>query len=545
MAMSNDQTRDLSQTPTSGRSGEDPGRPGHPPAGEQLTHPGSQFDVVATGLSVTFDLPGSGSGPCSEAVVPEACSGGSQADATLPKGTRLGHFEIEYRLGSGGMGQVYRAVDRSLRRPVAVKVLTAAVAGGDRELDQEMERLLQEAVTQASLPHPNVVPIYYVGKQDGAPFLAMELVGGQTLHQRLAGGPLPFEQVVSIALQITDALQFAHSRDLIHGDIKPSNILVQDNLLAKLSDFGMARRASGDTSLPVGGTPNYLAPELLTGGQPTLQSDIYALGITLYEMTFGERPVKLSGRSLAEWAESHRQQQLSFPSPWPESVPESWQQILRRMLAADPAARYSGYAALRSDLLRVAPTSQAPARWLPRMIAAQVDYGIVILLTSLLAVVGWMLVRLVGGWLNVNDWTILGLFQGGSPWYTDTAMAGLELLYYAALYLPIVLHTAGIWIWRHSVGRELMHVQVVNRFGLTPGRRLMTLRSLMRMMPLWFFPLLFMSGLGSWLPVVGGFLAGASAIFIVISMAMMILTPSGRAIHDRILKTRVVFGSAN
>ena len=117
-----------------------------------------------------------------------------------------------------------------------------------------------------------------------------------------------FGEISQIAAEICEALKFSYELDIIHGDIKPSNVLLQYNGTAKLSDFGMARRVSGETDNSIGGTPNYIAPELLRGEKPSIQSDVYALGVTLYEMSFGELPVTLTGRSIPEWIKIHDDQ---------------------------------------------------------------------------------------------------------------------------------------------------------------------------------------------------------------------------------------------
>ncbi len=465
---------------------------------------------------------------------------GRAAEEALPPGTRLGHFEIEMRLGSGGMGQVYQALDRSLQRRVAVKVLRSRVDSSLLESDHEVDRLLQEAVAQARLPHPNVVPIYYVGKQDGAPFLAMELVDGQTLQRRMEQGPMPFSAIISIGLQLAGALAFAHRLDMIHGDIKPSNILVQEDLLAKLSDFGMARRASGEVAGPVGGTPNYLAPELLEGGLPNLQSDVYALGVTLYEMTFGERPLKLSGRTIQDWAKCHRESRLAFPAVWPESVPEDWRRVLRKMLAPNPRDRYASYDELRVDLQGVLPAAGAPARWLPRIIAAVVDYSIILAVMLVLMFVFGIL-----GNFQLSTSTGLGLLDDATPWYIDLALFGFELLRTVSYLIPTVVHIALVGYWRQSVGRELMHLHVVSRYGLPSSRRQMATRCMLRMAPLWGLPLalLAQASLGPWFALAGWIILGLITLTTLVSAAMLVVTPTGRPFHDRWLGTRMVFGT--
>lgn len=497
--------------------------------------------LLERNLSVTFRL--DPSDPGLNATTDAAIPGGgapSGPQNSLPPGTRLGHFEIVNQLGSGGMGQVYRALDRSLQRFVAVKVLKSKLSGDLSDSSAEIERLMQEAVAQARVPHPNVVPIYYVGKHDGSPFLAMELVAGTTLTERLARGKPGFPEIAGIALQLTDALRFAKELDLIHGDIKPSNIMVQNDLLAKLSDFGMARRASGSDGTPLGGTPNYLAPELLDGATPSVQSDIYALGVTLYEMTFGQRPVNLSGRTVEEWAQSHRSARLSFPRPWPEWLPESWRGILETMLAPQPEQRFADYDSLREQLIRVAPTSSPPARLLPRVIAAAIDFSIVLAFTAVVFLLGWLMLNSLAGYFQIMDLSLLGLVRSSAPWYTDLAVFGLELVFYGLAFLPVFGHTMLVGSWRQSLGRLLLHTHVVNRFGLRPTRRTMIAREAIRSLPLWVLPLFLVLWTSFGAAVPGGILVGISVLFTAASLVWMAFGRSGQPFHDRILKTRAV-----
>lgn len=465
---------------------------------------------------------------------------GDRQDQGLPAGTRLGHFEIVRQLGAGGMGQVYCALDRSLQRYVAVKVLRSRASSDLSDSDREIELLMQEAIAQARVPHPNVVPIYYVGKHDGAPFLAMELVAGQTLLERMSKRGFSFSEIASIAVQLTDALRFAHQLDLIHGDIKPSNILVQEDLLAKLSDFGMARRASGNTAMPVGGTPNYLAPELLEGGQPSVQSDIYALGVTLYELTFGNRPVQLSGRTAAEWAESHRRSKLTFPRPWPDHLPEYWEKILGRMLAPKAQDRYQDYDSLRADLVRVYPGNSPAARVIPRMIAAAIDFTLVLSGTLLLFLAGSLLLNSIAGYFQVVDLSWFGLAKDDSPWYTNLSLFLLESVFHAVCFLPVFLHIVVAGYWRHTLGRRMMHIHVVNRFGLPPARRTFTIREAIRVAFLWALPVLVVFWTGLNAPVWGLAFVGLAILWTVLNTGWMVFGRRGQPLHDRMLATRAV-----
>ena len=192
-----------------------------------------------------------------------------------------GHFRIDHKLGSGGMGAVYRALDTSLQRFVAVKIMRNV----NHCVDSRIAMMLREAVAQARLNHPNVVTIYYVGRQDEEPFLAMELLSGPTLSEKLASdGVVAYADAIRYAIQVVSALRHASQFGIVHADIKPANLLMAGGGRIKLSDFGLSRIQNdpGQTN-NVSGTPAYVAPELIRGCPISIQSDMYALGITLFE----------------------------------------------------------------------------------------------------------------------------------------------------------------------------------------------------------------------------------------------------------------------
>ena len=379
-------------------------------------------------------------------------------------GQSFEHFEIIDRLGRGGMGYVYRALDKSLQRYVAVKVLRSGVSWTDEtSSDREVEVLLQEAVSQARVSHPNVVTIYFVGRREGEPFLAMELVKGTPLSELLRSDELTYRQLVSYGLQVARALQFAHRLDIIHGDIKPSNLLVQEDGIVKLSDFGMARRESHPDQAAFGGTPNYLAPELIGGGKTTVSSDIYALGVTLYEMTFGHLPVKLKGKTPEQWTEEHDNVSVDFPKPWPEHLPEKWQAILRRILQKDPAKRYSSYNEVVGDLEDVEALSSIRVRSVPRLLAGLIDFTWVLMLAASIQFLLFSVLKL----------------------REQTDNLAIVLLVSLANLLPLVFYSLSVFFFRQSIGRNLLYLRVVNRYGLKASGRVMLIRSFVRMGFVW------------------------------------------------------------
>jgi len=208
-------------------------------------------------------------------------------------GQSLGRYHILEQLGEGGMATVYKAYDTRLERDVAVKIIRRGAFPPD-QLDRILKRFEREAKALAKLSHPNIVGVIDYGEHEGSPYLVMEYLPGGTLKQRL-GKPVPWQEAVRILIPITEALEYAHEHNIIHRDIKPSNILLTEKGQPMLTDFGIAKiLETEDTATLTGtgigvGTPGYMAPEQWTG-QATPQSDIYSLGVVLYEMITGRKP---------------------------------------------------------------------------------------------------------------------------------------------------------------------------------------------------------------------------------------------------------------
>src|SRR5262245_17031494 len=225
----------------------------------------------------------------------------------LTPGTRLGAYEIVGLIGAGGMGEVYRARDTRLDRTVAIKILPDSLAADP----QFRERFDREARAISQLTHPHVCVLHDIGHQDGIDFLVMEYLEGTTLATRLEKGALPLDQTLQYAIQIADALDKAHRKGIVHRDLKPGNIMLTKGGV-KLLDFGLAKRLEGAVaSVSLGatvsnpltgrgvilGTPQYMAPEQVEGGDADARSDIFAFGAILYEMTTGRRAFE--GKSAA------------------------------------------------------------------------------------------------------------------------------------------------------------------------------------------------------------------------------------------------------
>jgi eukaryotic-like serine/threonine-protein kinase len=261
-----------------------------------------------------------------------------------------GRYRILRKLGSGGMANVYLAEDEDLGRRVAIKILSERYAN-DESFN---ERFRREAKSAASLSHPNIVSIYDRGEADGIPYIAMEVIEGRSLKELiLTRGPLPLATAIDYAHQILDALRFAHRNGIIHRDIKPHNILLGVENRAKVTDFGIAR-AGASQMTEVGsimGTAQYLSPEQARGAPVTAASDLYSVGIVLYEMLTGQVP--FSGDSAIEIAMKHLNETPRPPSSLrPELTPEL-DQVVLRALAKNPEDRYQASEEFSADLDRV------------------------------------------------------------------------------------------------------------------------------------------------------------------------------------------------
>jgi uncharacterized RDD family membrane protein YckC len=351
--------------------------------------------------------PGASSDPRpGSASVPSSPSGGISRTATSPGGTRagesdprlgpgllagqqLGHFRIDKPLGAGGMGEVYLATDLALDRPVAIKVLPAALARDPVRRD----RLIREARSQARISHPNVGHIYFIGEEMGGEsgrlYFAMEFVAGETVAEKVARGPVSIEDALAIIRSAALGLREAQRSGITHRDIKPSNLMIDSHGMVKVLDFGLAAGEPGSigtgpvAQTSLAGTPLYMAPEQARGEPVDFHADIYALGATLFHLVSGRPPFEADTLDalLSKHASAERPQ-LPRRAGTPRTTIAAIDALIARMMAPSPADRFASY----DELIRAIELSSVdhmrPAGFWVRSMAALVD------LLAILAVAG-------------------------------------------------------------------------------------------------------------------------------------------------------------
>lgn len=279
-------------------------------------------------------------------------------------GQTLSHYRILGQIGAGGMGVVYRAHDERLDRDVAIKVLPPGTLADE----SARKRLRKEALALAKLNHPNIATIHDFDTQDGNDFLVMEHVSGVTLAEKLASGALPEREVVSIGTQIAQTLEDAHEQGIVHRDLKPGNVMVTARGRVKLLDFGLAKvlrpsDTAATESMPElggpGGTLPYMAPEQFRGSMPDARSDIYALGVVLYEMATGQRP--FTGTVATALIADILGTAPSPPGRFQPRLSPKLEQVILKCLEKEPEARYQSAKELAVDLRSVASRSALTA----------------------------------------------------------------------------------------------------------------------------------------------------------------------------------------
>ena len=263
----------------------------------------------------------------------------------------LGRYEIVAELGKGAMGVVYRANDPMLNRMVAIKTINTEEAGHEGMAEYEA-RFYTEAKAAGGLNHPNIIIIYDIGKSGHLVYMAMEYIQGKELREWLADGkPLPIAQAVDIAAQVAEGLAYAHQHQVVHRDIKPANIMITPEGRAKIADFGIARMRSSETRTQTGvilGSPKYIAPEQVVGKRADHRSDIFSLGVILYECITGATP--FNGEGLSALMYQITNHDPAPPSSSNSQVPVMLDYIVAKVLTKAPEGRYQSAADFANDL---------------------------------------------------------------------------------------------------------------------------------------------------------------------------------------------------
>src|SRR5579859_2085867 len=328
-------------------------------------------------------------------------------------GTKLnGRYLLEARIGAGGMSTVYRALDETLQRQVAIKLMNREVATDSDQL----ERFRREARAVAQLSHPHIVGVIDAGEDDHRPYIVFEYVEGETLKERIRRlGRLPVSEAVAYSIEIARALGAAHARHIVHRDVKPQNVLIDEEGSAKVTDFGIARTMEEDGLTADGrviGTTDYVSPEQALGRPVTGQSDLYSLGVVLYEMVTGEVPFK--GENQVAVAMKHVREQLPDVQHHRPEVSAALASVIDGATAKRIEDRYADDAELIADLEDVLAIETARAgsatgevtsvlRTLPAGTQRRVPWGIrhrsraaifaIVVVVAAAAVVIWLATR--------------------------------------------------------------------------------------------------------------------------------------------------------
>jgi len=319
-------------------------------------------------------------------------------------GQTVSHYRITSELGGGGMGVVYRAEDVRLGRVVALKFLPAGLSTADAR-----ERFQREARAASAINHPHICTVYDIGDHDGQPFLVMELLEGQTLKHRIAAGPVPLPALLDWGMQMADALSAAHARGIVHRDIKPANLFVTSRGEIKVLDFGLAKASSPPTAViastdantefhtNVGttlGTVNYMSPEQARGEEVDARTDLFSLGVVLYEMATGRQP--FAGATSAVIFEAILNRDPPTPGRLNDAVPPELDAVVSKALEKDPRLRYQTASDLLADLARLKRDSSEGRSTAAAAVQARPRHRRQLLAFAVAAAV--LVVGLIAGW---------------------------------------------------------------------------------------------------------------------------------------------------
>src|SRR5208282_221155 len=281
-----------------------------------------------------------------------------QSQMALTSGTKLGPYDIQALIGSGGMGEVYRARDARLDRVVAIKVLPTSYSADAERL----QRFVQEARSAAALNHPNILSIFDIGNEHGAPYIVSELLEGQTLRERIRSGALSNRKAIDYGLQVARGLAAAHEKGIVHRDLKPENLFLTNDDRVKILDFGLAKLTRPETSASaeeptvqvntepgqVMGTVGYMSPEQVRGKAADHRSDIFAFGSILYEMLSGQRAFR--GETAADTMSAILKEEPVELTEVARNVPPALERMVRHCLEKNPGQRFQSAGDLAFNL---------------------------------------------------------------------------------------------------------------------------------------------------------------------------------------------------
>ncbi len=296
--------------------------------------------------------------------MPESAAPVFSENADAGSVRRIDRYEIRLpELGKGGMGIVYRGYDPRIGRSIAIKTIPSTVTPDHEHFEEFRRRLFREAQAAGTLNHQNIVTVYDVGEADGQLFIVMELVDGRSLDKVIRGGEPPaVSEVFSVVEQVGAALDYAHTKGIIHRDIKPANLIVGGDRIVKVADFGIAKLSSSTITQEGGrlGSPSYMSPEQVDGRAIDGRSDLWSLGVVLYQLLTGEKPFK--GSTVA--AITHQIVNGTFipPSELNSRLPRRLDRIIEKALQKEPERRFQTAAQLSAELRKFDPEDLRPVR---------------------------------------------------------------------------------------------------------------------------------------------------------------------------------------